>query len=142
MSRKIPKKAKTQKSRKLEVNTKAVRTLRTLDDKEAFYFYEAVGKPTGECARSLFDFLKKVKAVKLEILLFHLQRKDFQNWIGKTLGDSELARRIGKIVPSHSDDIRTKMYSIVEKRIKELAEASPTLMINTDLVLASQGSTS
>jgi len=121
MSTKIQKKKKTrQKRRGLEVNTKAIKILRTLTKEEAFHFYEAVGKPTGENARSLSDFLEKANSVKLESLLFHLQRKDFQNWTKKTLDDSKLARRIGRIRPSHDDDLRTKMCTTIENRIKEL----------------------
>ena len=142
MSPKIQKKRKTQKSRGLEVDTEALRILRTVGDAEAFYFYEVVGKPTGESARGLSDFLEKIKNVKLESLLFHLQRKDFQNWIKKTLGDSKLARRIGRIPPSCGDDLRIKIHAIIENRIKELRGESLTLLVNEDLVVVSPGSTS
>lgn len=142
MSPKIQKKRKTQKSRGLEVDTEALRILRTVRDEEAFYFYEAVGKPTGESARDLSDFLEKIKNVKLESLLFHLQRKDFQNWIKKTLGDSKLAKRIGRISPSYDDDLRTKIHATIENRIKELRGPSVTLLVNEDFAVASLSSTS
>jgi len=142
MSPKIKKKRKTQKSRGLEANTEAVRILRTVRDEEAFYFYESFGKPTGESARSLSDFFEKVKSVKLDSLLFHLQRKDFQNWIEKTLGDSKLARRIERILPSNGDDLRIKIRSTIENRIKELRGPSVTLLVNEDLAVASSSSTS
>jgi len=79
MPPKIRKKRKIQKSRGLEVNAEAIRILRTVKDEEAFYFYEAIGKPTGESARSLSDFLEKIKSVKLESLLFHLQEETSKN---------------------------------------------------------------
>jgi len=137
MSPKIQKKRKTQKSRGLEVNAEAIRILRILRDEEAFYFYEAIGKPTGENARSLSDFLEKIKSVKLESLLFHLQRKDFQTWIKKILGDSKLARKMDRIPPSHDDDLRTKIHATVENRIKELRGAPLTLLVNEDLAVVS-----
>ena len=56
----------------------SVKILRTVDDQEAFYFYEAFGKPTGKAARNLSDFLDIVKSVKTESLMFHLQRGDFR----------------------------------------------------------------
>jgi len=142
MPPKIRKKRKIQKNRGLEVNTEAIRILRTVKDEEAFYFYEAIGKPTGESARSLSDFLEKIKSVKLESLLFHLQRRDFQKWMKKILGDSKLARKIGMISPSYSEDLRTKIHTIVESRVKELGEASLTLLVNEDLAVASSISTS
>jgi len=141
MPPKIRKKRKIQKSRGLEVNTEAVRILRTVGDEEAFYFYEAIGKSTGESARSLSDFLEKTKSVKLESLLFHLQRKDFQNWIKKILGDSKLARKMDRICPSHDDEFRTKIHATVENRIKELRGSSLTLLVNEELAIVSSNTT-
>jgi len=137
MSTKIKKTRKTPKNKGLEVNTEAVKILRTVRDDEAFHFYEEIGKPTGESAKSLSDFLEKVKSVKLESLAFHLQRKDFQNWISKTLDDSKLARRMSKIVPSHDDNLRTKIQATIENRIKELKGTPVTLMVNQDLAIVS-----
>ncbi len=142
MPTKIRGKRETQKGQGLKVNTEAVRILRTVRDEEAFYFYEDIGKPTGESAKSLPDFLEKIKSVKLESLRFHLQRKDFQNWIKKTLGDSKLARRIERILPSYEDDVRTKIYTTIENRIKELRDTSVTLLVNPDLAVALSSSTS
>jgi hypothetical protein len=103
---------KIQKRRDLGVSAEATKILGTVRDEEAFYFYEAIGKPTGENARSLSDFLEKIKSVTLESLLFHLQRKDFQAWIKKTLGDSKLAGKMDRIPPSHDDDLERKFTSL------------------------------
>ena len=122
----------------LEVDTEAVKVLRTVRDQEAFYFYEAIGKPTGEIARNLSDFLNKVKSAKPESLIFHLQRKDFQNWIKEILGDSKLARKLKRISSLDSDDIRTKICENVENRIKELTKSPTALMVEeTSAVLLS-----
>ena len=142
MSSKIQKKRRTQKSRRLEVNTEAIKILRMVKDEEAFYFYEDTGKPTGESAKSLSDFLEKIKTVKLESLQFHLQRKDFQNWIKKTLGDSNLARKIERISPSNDEALRTKIQSNIESRLKELKEASIPLLVNENLTATSLSSAS
>jgi len=142
MSSKIQKKRRTQKSRRLEVNTEAIKILRMVKDEEAFYFYEDTGKPTGESAKSLSDFLEKIKTIKLESLQFHLQRKDFQNWIEKTLGDSNLARKIERISPSNDEALRTKIQSNIESRLKELKEASIPLLVNENLTAASLSSAS
>lgn len=98
----------------------SVKILRTVGDREAFYFYEAFGKPTGNTARNLSDFLDIVKSVKTESLTFHLQRGDFQNWFEKILDDSELVAKLGKIASSNSSDIRLNIQNTVENRIKEL----------------------
>jgi len=117
-----------------------MRILRTVRDEEAFYFYEDLGKPTGESARSLSDFAEKIKSAKLEALLFHLRRQDFQNWIKKTLGDSRLAREIGRVPPANSEDTRMKIRSIVEKRVRELGGGSVTFLVSEDLAVKSPSS--
>jgi len=106
-----------------------VKALRTVGDQEAFYFYEAIGKPTGETAKNLTDFLDKVKSVKTESLKFHLQRNDFRNWVEKILGDSKLARALARVSASGSDDVRTTVCEAVESRINELRESSTGLTV-------------
>ena len=112
----------------LEFDTEAVKTLRTVGDREAFYFYEAVGKPTGQIARNLVDFLDNVKSIGSESLMFHLKRNDFQNWIKKTLGDSKLARELSKISSSNSRDPRISICRAVENRISEITGPSVTIV--------------
>ena len=129
----IPKKgAKNGKSQNPEVDAEVVRALRTVRNQEAFYFYEAVGKPTGEIARNLSDFLNKVKIVKSESLVFHLQRKDFQNWVANTLGDSKLAEKLGRISPSKDNNLRKNVCKTVENRIEELSESSLAISIEDE----------
>jgi len=130
--------SKTSKARK--VKPEAMRFLRTVSANESFHFYEEIGKPTGQNATSLTDFLSKIKSVKTESLIFHLKRKDFENWIEKTLGDSTLAKRIGKMSFKRNRNVKARMQSILEKRIKELSDSSLTMMINPNLTLTSKHS--
>jgi hypothetical protein len=118
--------ARHSSSQNLEVNADAVKVLRTVGDQEAFYFYEAIGKPIGETAKNLNEFLNKVKTVKAESLKFHLQRKDFQNWVAKILGDAKLARELGRIPESNTDDARMIIAETVENRIKQLKDSTIT----------------
>lgn len=118
-----------------EVNVKAVSMLRTVRDEEAFYFYEAIGKPTGEVARNLSDFLDKVKSVKTESLAFHLQRSDFRNWAQKILGDAKLAQKLEGISVSNGDEIRTNICNAVENRIKELSTSSAIVHVGNNSIL-------
>ena len=120
---------KTKDNNNLEVDIEAMKILRKVGDREAFYFYEAVGKPTGEVARNLSDFLDKVKTVKSESLVFHLQRMDFPNWVGKTLGDSILAEKLGKISRLSNGNIRTNISKTVKNHIKELTTSSQAISI-------------
>jgi len=102
------------------VESDAVRTLRTVADDEAFYFYETMDKPTGQCAKSLQEFLDKIESVKPESLAFHHERNDFMNWIANTLGDPKLAHRIEMIPRKQSSQIKTKIRAAVKARLEEL----------------------
>jgi tryptophan 2,3-dioxygenase len=135
MSSRNRKKPKGRNTQNPWVHTEAVKVLRTVGDREAFYFYEAVGKPTGEVARNLSDFLDRLKSVKSESLMFHLQRKDFQNWVEKILGDSKLAEELERISPSNSNDIRAKIHETVENRVRELKESSAQISVDENAVV-------
>ena len=127
-----------QTSKGFEVNAKAIKYLRTVNPTESFHFYEAIGKPTGQSASNLRELLEIVKSVKTESLKFHLERKDFQNWIEKTLGDETLARRITKTDTKHGGDIRVKIQSTLQKRIKELAKPNLTMMVDAEQTVISR----
>jgi len=123
------KKSKGGNTQNPAVHTEASNVLRTVKDNEAFYFYEAVGKPTGEVAKNLSDFLDRVNSVKPESLVFHLQRKDFQNWVQKILGDSKLAEDLEKISLSNSNELRVKIHETVENRVRALREPSAEISV-------------
>ena len=68
--------------------------LRTLSDKESFYFYKTLGRPIGEKAVSLADFSKKLEKIDVLSLAFHYYREDFERWAKDVLGDPALAFRL------------------------------------------------
>jgi tryptophan 2,3-dioxygenase len=122
----------------LEVNVEAMRILRTVNPSESFYFYEAIGKPTGQNASNLRELLETVKSVKIESLQFHQERKDFQNWIAKTLGDTALAKKIGDLSTKPEANSRARIQSTLEERIKELARPILTMIVNTEKIATRQ----
>ncbi|HJW97895.1 MAG TPA: DUF5752 family protein [Candidatus Bathyarchaeia archaeon] len=132
------KKTTSKRSRRTEnngnphFNAESVKFLRTVQDSEAFYFYEAVGKPTGEFAKNLTEFLDKVKSVKSECLLFHFQRSDFHNWFEKTLGDDKLARKLAEIASTNSDEVRSNVCKTVENRLRELTKPTAAILVGQD----------
>jgi predicted adenine nucleotide alpha hydrolase (AANH) superfamily ATPase len=132
MSPKTKTKRSATRKRDLEVDQQAIKILRNVSDAEAFYFYENIGKPTGENAKNLSDFLKTVNTVKLESLQFHVERKDFQKWFKETLGDSELAERIERIAATDDEKLRTKIHEILEHRLQELKSACMTFEVKTE----------
>ncbi len=86
-----------------------------------FHFFSAVGKYTGETAVSLFGFREELRTAPVESLRFHFERKDFQKWIGDTLGDKVLAQKIDQINPNISDaNLRKALVEAVQARFEEL----------------------
>jgi hypothetical protein len=133
MKKTTPKRSrKTENNANRYVNAESAKFLRTVQDPEAFYFYEAVGKPTGEVAKNLTEFLDKVKSIKSGCLLFHFQRSDFHNWFEKTLGDDRLARKLAKIASTNSDEIRSSVCKTVENRLKELTRPNAAILVGQD----------
>ncbi len=103
-----------------QISDRGGHILRVLPRDKAFYFYEGLGKPTGEFAESLLDFRDKIMTLQLSSLIYHMERNDIENWIEEVVGDPPLAERISKIVPH--DLLKMELRGIIETRIIELTE--------------------
>lgn len=97
----------------------------TISAEKAFYFYNEIGRYAGKNAASLKDFGEKVMEVDEKSLRFHLQRGDFEKWIGGVLKDEELARQVRELRETFvtSDNPRDRLHSIVSKRLEKLSSA-------------------
>ena len=103
------------------------RILGTLTQEKAFFFYEDVGRPTGDFAASLTDLCSKINVVAPASLAFHLRRGDFESWTKNAVGDSELASRIAKVRSTktawkNDATLRKKLYVAVRDRVVELQD--------------------
>jgi hypothetical protein len=98
--------------------------LRSVPESQAFHFYLEIGKPTGQTAVSLTDFVEKLTAADVLSINFHYSRKDFQKWIREVLGDAELAlrlERIGRVRLGISNEaLRSEITRAVKVRLNEL----------------------
>jgi hypothetical protein len=101
--------------------------LRTVSESEGFHFYSAIGKPTGESAVSLADFVEKLASVEVQSVNFHYPRKDFEKWIREVFGDAELAVRISRIgrvrLGIRGEALRSEITRTVKVRLNELKVA-------------------
>ena len=90
----------------------------------AFYFYRAIGAPTGAAARNLPDFLGILNTIDLTSLQFHLVRGDFENWV-KMLGDNALAKQLASLKEKkmRGEDLRLQLVDIVKARIDTLQKS-------------------
>ena len=95
--------------------------LRSVPPQNAFYFYRAIGAPTGAAARNLPDFLGVINSIDVTSLQFHLGRGDFENWL-KMLGDDTLARQIAALKDRklRGEDLRMQLVDTVRARLDSL----------------------
>lgn len=88
---------------------------------KAFYFFEEIDKYCGTYANSLIVFSNVLTNIDRKSLNFHFKRRDFENWIRTTIGDTFLADEINKIEESiDEDELLETVCGLVEKRLIEL----------------------
>jgi len=93
----------------------------------AFFFYEDVGKPTGDFAVSLSDLCSKINNVNPKSLTFHMKRGDFENWVRDIIADVELSNRMKQLKArktawKNDSTLRRKIHVTVMDRIVELQD--------------------
>ncbi len=109
------------KFRKASGNVAADSILRSVPYDRGFHFFSRIGVYTGETAINLPNFCEQLKKSEPQTVRFHFRRKDFQNWIGQTIGDVELAHRIDGIDGELSDlDLQRYLVDMVQVRLTEL----------------------
>ncbi len=85
--------------------------------------------PTPYVATSLKDFLEILKKISLDSIYFHMfearlrldrETNDFSFWLGTSLSELEVARKITSLDPyTHTmEDLRKRIISIVGERLK------------------------
>jgi hypothetical protein len=95
--------------------------LNTVPLENGFRFCIELGKYTGVTATSMVEFAEKLKTVHVQSVTFHFQRQDFQKWFKNTVGDEELAERIGQLkAGSQAENLRKELFKTVQNRIAEL----------------------
>ncbi len=103
----------------------ATRILAPVNQERAFYFYTGMGEPTGVEAKSLKEFVEKVKGVQTKSLEFHLGRGDFENWV-YMLGDPELVKSLVKLRGAGltGEKLRAELVRVVQTRIRQLQRST------------------
>ena len=78
--------------------------LAILPYESGFHFFIESKTYTGKTAISLSSFYEQLKTMEIRSVIYHFQRRDFQNWIANTIGDTELAARLDYVkADSHSE---------------------------------------
>jgi len=99
--------------------------LRVVSVPDAFMFFEDSEQYTGEFAVSLADLSEKLGKVPAKSIEFHFKRRDFEEWVGRILGDKELAKRIIHIDNRlQGEELRKALREVIQKRLGELRETT------------------
>ncbi|MFH1889013.1 MAG: DUF5752 family protein [Candidatus Omnitrophota bacterium] len=106
-------------------------TLKFTKNSEEFYFMKSVSFviPTNYVVNDLKEFCEVLKKITIDSIYFHifesrlrLERgnNDFSNWIGTSLGYTELAEEISRLDPYTYtlEELRNVLLKIIMKRIK------------------------
>lgn len=107
--------------------------LRFVSPRRVFHFIKSISfiLPTPYTAKDLKDFVELLKKITLDSVYFHMfearlrlekETNDFSFWLGTSLNEAELARRIMSLDPYTytMEDLRKKLIEIVEGRIRDV----------------------
>jgi hypothetical protein len=88
-----------------------------------FYFYHSDGHYLGRVAANLWEFREVLGSLPVGSLQYHLERGDFERWLGDVLHDDELAHRVRKIAGRghEGEAMRQALLEVVVDRYEELA---------------------
>ena len=97
--------------------------LESVPENKGFHFCMEDGVHTGLTAYSLKDFYDIIKVVDVKSLEFHIQRRDFENWIREVLRDDELANEIATIESSGvlGESLRVGLCGSVDRNYQMLS---------------------
>jgi alpha-amylase len=102
----------------------AAGVLRVVSVPDAFLFFINAERYTGEFATSLTDLLRKIDRVPLESVEFHFQRGDFEKWVGRTLGEEDLAGKMRQIDRfARGEELRVAIKEAIRKRLEGFDQA-------------------
>ena len=109
--------------RKITNKDQAQKILSEVPPINAFYFFEDCDKYCGKSARSLDVFSNRLLTIDKKSLDFHFKRRDFENWIRSTIGDSFLANEIAKTNESFEEEqLLSEVCKIINARLMELKQ--------------------
>jgi hypothetical protein len=93
-----------------------------LPEAKRFYFHNAGSYYLGESAANLWEFREALNEIPIDSLEYHMERNDFEHWLGSALQDAELARRVRKLAGHHLEGevLRRALLNIVIDRYEEL----------------------
>jgi hydroxymethylpyrimidine pyrophosphatase-like HAD family hydrolase len=97
-----------------------------LVEEQGFVFTEG-GKPIGAPARSLREFVSRLRMLPLSALDGHARRGDFSQWIGEVFRDHELASDVRKVEHRYRLGHTRDLYGAVSKSIQKRYDLSPEI---------------
>ena len=90
-----------------------------------FYFYTALGKPTGIHSASIFEFSDQLNTVEAQSIQFHMSRGDFSKWLSDVIRDGWLAHEFDALRDRQlpNSKLRDKLTELSARRCSELSNS-------------------
>lgn len=84
-----------------------------------FFFYSEEEKYTGYSAHNIEEFSEAIRSVSLQSIEFHLERKDFENWLNH-ISQKPLAQQFKTVRESKKtgDELRQIMIDLLDQVIE------------------------
>ncbi|MDQ1278833.1 MAG: hypothetical protein QG670_93 [Thermoproteota archaeon] len=102
----------------------ALKELRPVASGEEFQFYYDLNRFTGVSAKSLGEFLERLRTVDIRVLEFHVGRGDFEAWVRDVFTDHGLVLQLVELRESgiRGEDLLLELSEIVDKKYRELCK--------------------
>ncbi len=93
-----------------------------LPESKRFYFHLNGSTQGINAAASLWEFCEVIPRLPVETIQHHIENKDFEYWLGDTINDKELARRVRKLKRRkiRGEMLRQELTALVKERFAEL----------------------
>jgi predicted transcriptional regulator len=102
----------------------ALKAFTPVPEEMSFHFYFGINQPAGLTSKTLQEFYKAIKQVRVDSLEFHLYRGDFENWLKGACKEPELADKIGSIKAGlRGEELRAELLKVLDAKysIQELS---------------------
>ena len=94
----------------------ALKAFTPVPEEMGFSFYFGINQPAGLISKSLQEFYKDIKQVRVDSLEFHFYRGDFENWLKEACKEPDLADKMGciKVAGLRGEDLRAALLEVLD----------------------------
>jgi len=94
----------------------ALKAFTPVSEETGFSFYFSINQPAGLTSKTLQEFYKDIKQVRVDSLEFHFYRGDFENWLKEACKEPDLADKMDciKVAGLRGEDLRAALLEVLD----------------------------